>query len=253
MVTPLSSPARILDLTSICVFDLETTGVNVDEDRIVTSFIGRVTRAGDVNGSYNWIVNPGIPIAPGATEVHGYTDEMVQRDGRDAKEAIAEMLTVIRRSVAAGRPVTAYNASFDLSMLNAEARRYNLEPIDDFGPVIDPLVIDKAVDKYRRGKRTLVATSEYYGVVLEGAHDAEADATATGRVAWAVLARVDEQMELGDLHNRQVAWAAEQASSFQSYLRRTSDPDAVIDGSWPIKSGSNGKAEGVPAKTGVSA
>jgi DNA polymerase-3 subunit epsilon len=178
----------LTDIPSLCVFDLETTGVNTDEDRIVTCFIGRVMRDGQVNGSYSWLVNPGIPIPDGASAIHGVTDEVAQRDGADPATAIAEMLTVLRRSIAGGRPIVAYNASFDLSMLNAEARRYGLEPIEDFGPVLDPYVIDKAIDRYRKGKRTLVVTAEYYGVPLEDAHDAQADAVATGRVAWALLA-----------------------------------------------------------------
>ena len=235
ITTTTSTTTLIADVPSLCVFDLETTGVDTDEDRIVTSFIGRIMRDGQVNGSYSWLVNPGVPIPEGASAIHGITDEMAQRDGTDPAAAIAEMLTVLRRSIAAGRPIVAYNASFDLSMLNAEARRYGLEPIADFGPVLDPYVIDKAIDKYRKGKRTLIVTSEFYGVTLEGAHDAEADAVATGRVCWAVLAKAEE-LELQALHARQVVWAAEQAASLQSYLRRSKDDDKiVIDGTWPVR------------------
>ena len=53
-------------------------------------------------------------------------------------------------------------------------------------PVIDPLVIDKAVDRYRKGKRTLEAAAAFYGVPLDDAHDAGADAIAAGRVAQAI-------------------------------------------------------------------
>jgi len=230
-------PTTLAEVPSLCVFDLETTGVNTDEDRIVTSFIGRIMRDGQVNGSYSWIVNPGVPIPEGASAIHGVTDEVAQRDGRDPADAVAEMLVVLRRSIAAGRPIVAYNASFDLSMLNAEARRYGLEPIADFGPVLDPYVIDKAIDKYRKGKRTLEVTSEFYGVLLEGAHDAEADAVATGRVCWAVLAKV-EAGDLQALHDQQVLWAAEQAASLQQYLRRSNGDDSiVIDGAWPVRAG----------------
>jgi len=225
----------IADVPSLCVFDLETTGVDTDNDRIVTSFIGRIMRDGQVNGSYSWLVNPGVSIPEGASAIHGITDEVAQRDGTDPATAVAEMLVVLRRSIAAGRPIVAYNASFDLSMLNAEARRYGLEPIADFGAVLDPYVIDKAIDRFRKGKRTLIATSEFYGVPLEGAHDAEADAVATGRVCWAVLAKAEER-ELPSLHAQQVIWAAEQAASLQSYLRRSQEDDEiVIDGTWPVR------------------
>ncbi|WP_240694885.1 exonuclease domain-containing protein [Cryobacterium sp. SO1] len=240
-----TAKTAIADIPSLCVFDLETTGVNTDEDRIVTCFIGRVMRDGTVNGSYSWLLNPGIPIPDGASAIHGITDEVAKRDGVDPATAIAEMLAVLRRSIEGGRPIVAYNASFDLSMLNSEARRYGLAPIEDFGPVLDPYVIDKAIDRYRRGKRTLVATAEYYGVLLEGAHDAEADAVATGRVAWALLAKTEET-DLHSLHDRQVGWALEQAQSFQAYLRKSKGDDLiVIDGAWPIRVGAD-RASAVP-------
>ena len=52
------------------------------------------------------------------------------------------------------------------------------------GPVFDPLVIDRAKDRYRKGKRNLGALCELYGVKLDNAHDATADATAAARLAW---------------------------------------------------------------------
>jgi DNA polymerase-3 subunit epsilon len=122
-------------------------------------------------------------------------------------------------------------------MLNAEAVRYGLEPIPDFTPVIDPLIIDGRIDKYRKGRRTLTATAEVYGVSLEGAHDAEADAVATGGVCWAVLDRLPNQdWTPATLHEHQRVWAEERAAGFQEYLRRTKDPTAVIDGGWPVRS-----------------
>ena len=241
MTTPMPSAftgsTLISELSSICVFDLETTGVDVFGDRIVTAYLGRINLRGEVTGSYSWLVNPGVPISEGAAAIHGISDEVAERDGQDAKTAIGEMLTILRRSIDSGRPTVAYNASFDLSMLNAEAVRYGYEPIDYTDVVvIDPYVIDKAIDRYRKGKRQLVVTARHYGVQLDeaAAHDAEADAVATGRVAWAVLAKC-EDVSLAELYGRQIGWAADQAASFQEYKRRT-EPEFVADGRWPLRS-----------------
>lgn len=234
--TPLASGGTLIrDLHAACVFDLETTGVDVLEDRIVTAFVGRVRRDGSVDGSYSWLVNPGVPISEGASAIHGVTDAVAERDGTPAPQAIAEILAVLRRSVESGRPTVAYNASFDLSMLNAEARRYSLDPID-FPFVVDPFVIDKAIDRYRRGSRKLIDTARHYGVPLdeEAAHDAEADAVATGRVAWAVIGRLGD-WTLQTLHDSQVTWAKGQASGLEAHLRRTKDPEIVVNGSWPVR------------------
>lgn len=103
-------------------------------------------------------------------------------------------------------------------------------------PVIDPLVIDKHVDKYRRGKRALQALCSYYGVALDAAHDASADAVAAARV----VRRMGEMhqpvgaMPLADLHGLQVRAAAEQSASLQAYLRRTANPAAVVEAAWPV-------------------
>jgi 8-oxo-dGTP pyrophosphatase MutT (NUDIX family) len=104
--------------------------------------------------------------------------------------------------------------------------------------VIDPLVIDKAVDRYRKGKRTLEVTAERYGVSLEGAHDAGADAIAAGRVAQALLRAFPGELdiELAELHERQVHWYAEQAASFQDYIRRIRGDEAYLaDTAWPVR------------------
>ena len=95
-------------------------------------------------------------------------------------------LAALADAAGRGLPIVAYNAAYDLTLLEREAARYGIAPLPGPGPVIDPLVIDKAVDRYRRGKRTLTAAAEHYGVALPNAHDAGADAVAAGRVAQAI-------------------------------------------------------------------
>src|SRR5690606_31135764 len=118
-----------------------------------------------------------------------------------------------------------------------EAERYGLDALVDPRPVIDPLVIDKAVDRYRKGKRTLEFASLHYGVLLQGAHDAQADAVASGRVAQAIAARYAQELptDAHALHDLQVGWAADQAASFQEYMRRVKDPTFTTSGAWPVR------------------
>ena len=102
-------------------------------------------------------------------------------------------------------------------------------------PVIDPLVIDKAVDRFRKGKRTLEFAADHYGVSLPDAHNAGADAVAAGRVAQAMAARYPAELavEASEIHAKQITWSAEQAASFQEYMRRERNPNFVADGNWP--------------------
>jgi len=187
---------------------------------------------------WDWLADPGIEIPEGASAVHGITTERARAEGRPATLVIAEIAQTLRVLFDSRIPVTVYNAPYDLTLLDRECRRHGLDALDDVAPVIDPLVIDKAVDRYRKGKRTLEVTAELYEVPLDDAHDAGADAIAAGRVALALLRRYpdDLDIELADLHGRQEVWHAEQAASFQEYLRsKRGDDSYIADPSWPVK------------------
>ena len=216
------------------VFDLETTGIDTDTSRIVSAYVGVLDGEGEARG-VSWLADPGVDIPEQASAVHGITTERARAEGREASEVIAEIVAVLRSLLAQNVPVVIYNAAYDLTLLNRECLRYGIEPLVDPSPIIDPLVIDRAMDRYRKGKRTLEIAAEFYGVELTDAHDAQADAVAAGRVAQAISQRYFEQLghDVHALHALQVVWAAESAQSFQEYMRRTKDPDFVAEGVWP--------------------
>jgi DNA polymerase-3 subunit epsilon len=221
-------------------FDTETTGVDVEQDRIVTACIVEV--GGKTPPlTANWLINPCVDIPEQASAVHGITTEKAKAEGQDAAEGIAELVAGLTQVVLAGTPLVIMNAPFDLTILDREARRYGVQPLSDVVGdelrVVDPRVIDKRLDKYRRGKRTLTDLCRHYGVKLDGAHSADADAIATCRVAWRlgnVFPRLAE-MSLPELHKTQAEWHAAWAADFQAHLRGKGETDAVIDGSWPLR------------------
>ena len=222
----------------IGVFDLETTGVDVDTSRIVSACIAVLDDEGGVVARWDWLADPGIPIPEGASAVHGITTERARRDGRQSRVVIAEITQALRVLFATGIPVVVYNAPYDLTLLDRECRRNGLEPIDAPGPVIDPLVIDKTVDRYRKGKRTLEVAAAHYQVALDDAHDAGADAIAAGRVAWALLKSFPDELDipLADLHGRQEIWFAEHEARFRDYLRSVKGDEVTFEAAaWPIR------------------
>jgi len=217
-------------------FDTETTGVDVEKDRVVTAFVGVMDRELNWVEHGSWLINPGVPIPEEASNVHGITTEHAVQNGAEPDTEIQAMARYIERVVVQyNAPLVIYNSPFDLTLLDRELKRNNLPTLDLVGVnVVDPLVFDKATDKYRKGSRKLVDTAAHYGVTVEdNAHDAGADCLMTGGVAWKLLGKATKT--LAELHELQVGWKAEQSASFQEYLRRTKDPEAVIDGSWPYK------------------
>lgn len=219
------------------VFDLETTGVDVEHDRIVTAHVGLLDGDGREIASKTWLVDPGVDIPEGATAIHGITTEDARRNGRAPAFAVAEITAALESLLSQGVPVVAYNASYDLSLLAHEARRHGLPPLENPHPIIDPLVIDKAYDRYRPGKRTLTAVASRYAVALDDAHDASADAVAAGRVAQELARRFELPDSLTDLHTRQVGWARSQAASLTEYFIRIGrlDAEEQLDGTWPVR------------------
>ena len=225
----------------LCAFDVESTGPDPETARIVTACVVRVDGSGAMPPEVQaWLVDPGIEIPAEAAAIHGITTEHARAHGQAPHIALAEIAAAVSTPARAGVPVIAFNAPYDLTVLDRDTRRHALEPFGDHFPlgaaVIDPYVLDKKVDPYRKGSRKLIDVCAHYGVRIDGAHDAAADAIAAARVAWRIAQRYPAlaAMPLGELHDLQVKAKAEQAASFQDYLRRQGKTD-VIDGSWPFK------------------
>ena len=220
-------------LAPLAALDFETTSADPDEARIVTATLIRIH--GSQTETRSWLVNPGVPISPEATAIHGVTDEQAAADGIDPATAAAQILAELDECWTGGRPVVIYNATFDLTVLDRELRRHCSSSLTSWGPVIDPFVIDKELDKYRKGSRTLTAVCDHYGVKLENAHSSEGDALAAARVAWRLAQVYPQQLaDLDALNGMQAVWREQWAAGFREYLTKQGKPEPV-DGHWPVR------------------
>ncbi|NGO67838.1 exonuclease domain-containing protein [Streptomyces boncukensis] len=223
-----------------CGFDVETTGTDPEYDRIVTAAV--VTDGGGRPGTVRqWIADPGIPIQPGATAVHGFTTEAARAAGRPAGLVVGDVLDALAGLVAAGLPLVVMNAPYDLTMLEAEAERHGLRGL--FGRevpmVLDPMVLDKHVDRYRPGSRRLDALARHYGVQLDDAHNSVADAVAACRVTRALVTEHGKlaQVPLNELHEQQARWAVEQQESLREHFATTPGKEhraRTVRVGWPL-------------------
>jgi DNA polymerase-3 subunit epsilon len=218
-------------------FDLETTGVDVETARIVTASIVTIDPLAGSIDQAEWLADPGVEIPAEATAVHGITTEMAREAGRPAAEVCKEIASTLFAAWHAMHPVIVYNASYDLSLLDRECRRYHGDGVWH-GSVVDPLVLDKHYDRYRRGSRKLIDTTRHYGIVLsdQDAHGSSADALAAARVAWCLAKRYPELagMRLPELHAHQEEWHAEQAAGLQQYFDRKGIREHVAT-EWPVR------------------
>lgn len=226
----------------LVAFDVESTGVDVFADRIVTAAVVDIT-PGRRPMTTTWLINPGVPIPDEATAIHGITTEHARAAGTDPAQALFEITGRLALALTQRVPIVAYNAPFDLSMLEAENHRHQLPGLahrlapQPVGPIIDPFIMDRGLDPYRKGKRTLDANCTHYGVTLAGAHTSDADAIAACRLA-VVLAKGHagvRAMGLDRLHNAQIKWHRERQESFADYLHKKGEDASQVNCDWPLR------------------
>ncbi|MGW3954557.1 exonuclease domain-containing protein [Streptomyces sp. NPDC004752] len=226
----------------LAAFDTETTGVDVETDRIVSAAVLVQDAPGTRPRVTRWLVNPGVPVPRAATAVHGLTEEHLQRNGRWPAPVMFEIAEELAGHAALGRPLVVMNAPFDLTLLDRELRRHrasSLGPWFESAPllVLDPRVLDKHLDRYRKGRRTLTDLCAHYGVPLEGAHDAAADALAALGVVRALGRRFATRLDRlspAELHTLQTTWHAAQARGLQAWFARSGSNEAVST-DWPLR------------------
>lgn len=217
--------------------DFESSGVNTERDRIVTCALVGV--GPDGADPQHWVINPGIEVPESAARIHGWTTERVRAQGGDPAEVLNVVADALALSMGEGMPVVGMNLAYDFTILDRELRRHHLPTLEDrlggpIRPVIDVYVLDKHVS-YRKGSRKLVDMAAFYGVALDDAHDAVADVLAAARIAYKI-GRGNERvgsMSIGDLHDAQIGWRAEQQASLQAYFK-SQGRNEVVDGSWPM-------------------
>jgi DNA polymerase-3 subunit epsilon len=163
----------------ISFIDLETTGINVSTDRIVEFSVLKISP----NGREEWMstrINPGMPIPPKSTAIHGIKDEDVV-SSPTFKEIAKNLASFLEGSDLAG-----YNAiKFDIPVLAEEFLRINIDFNFKKRRYVDPQVIF-----HKKEQRTLTAAYQFYCQKdLEGAHGSKADTAATYEVLKSQLDR----------------------------------------------------------------
>ncbi len=165
----------------LCVFDLETTGLNISKDRIVQIAILKIHPSGKKE-ELNLLINPEMNISDSNSAIHGVTNEMV-KDAPTFKDAGSEIVAFIGTSDLAG-----YNSNkFDIPVLAEEFLRADIEFDLSTKDCVD---IQNIFHKMEQ--RTLVAAYKFYcSKELTNAHDAMADTVAT----WEVFEKQLEQYD----------------------------------------------------------
>ena len=235
-------------------FDCESSGPDPESARLVSATVAHIV-PGAAPAVVEHLVAVEDDIPAEATAVHGITTDHARVNGKPLSEVAEAVASHLVELMGAGVPLVGMNLSYDCTLLQRELYRCGLPSLEDRGlptiaPLIDVYVIDKAVDRYRKGGRKLTDLCQHYGVRLDGAHDATFDALGAARVAYKMckrgqLAIADPntvyglyadrprqaphivrafqtlgQMSLDQLHAWQVERYREQSESLAAYFRQ---------------------------------
>ncbi|MGA0862748.1 MAG: exonuclease domain-containing protein [Ilumatobacteraceae bacterium] len=189
------SASALSDVT-FAVVDVETTGFDPDNERILQVAAVVVDGQGNLVETFDTVVRPENPeeYRHGAEHIHGISEDDVAH-GMPLRQALEKVW-----GMSEGRLFTAHNARFDIGFLHAESARVGIEKrVDRY---VDTLELARMADRERTRKHTLSALCDHYGIEIGRAHEALADATATARLLFRLLDDVgvesaDQLPELG--------------------------------------------------------
>lgn len=271
--------------------DTETTGIDPFNDRIVQAATV-YHEPGKRPSAITWLINPDMDVPTEASDVHGWTNDRLAQELNGAEAirfkdghgrrlsregALAEIAGKVAVAMHCGYAMVIANAPYDTTLLDADLARNGIDPISvrptGWSGVIDPMVLDKQADKYRKQcykadgcdpaegvhacggckgskfhqcggcgstDRKLSSLCRHYGVPLVDAHDAAADALGALRLARKLGALYGEvrQLRLPTVHKRQVAWRAEQCQDLRAYFDRVGKEHDGLCPAWPVHTGS---------------
>ena len=226
-----------MSLKTIC-FDTETTGVDTDNDRIITCFM-RSKNGDKVVFERNWVIDPGVEVPEEAAAVHGMSTEWVRENGRkDVQTALDEIYSELRNHAQDGYVVTGYNSSFDLSILESEIKRH-FKGAKGFAwknqvRYLDPIIFSRRFDKYRKGGHKLVDIARAHGFEVDEAqaHRADYDVEMTEflipkmlNLAWKNMpkerAGLTPDQFIDKLQVWQAEWKKDWSSGLTTYFAKT--------------------------------
>lgn len=220
------------------VLDFETTGVDVQNDRVIEAALIFEAPGGYLlPSSLTAYVNPGeealTRMSLQAIETHNLKPELILDQGKDSLTVFLKMQSLLVAISHLGLPLVGFNVPFDWRLLHYEFRRHGLL---DPPPLwlLDVYLLDQKLDKYRKGSRKLSAVAEHYGVGLVDAHTADADCVATAETLRRMLKRYPRfaTYQLEEMYLMQQKWFETWKQDRNAYWEREGK-DSRIDHCWP--------------------
>lgn len=230
---------------AICCWDVESTGIDIENDRILTVYGMVQSINGEILDEIKLTIDPGVEVPKGASDVHGMSTEWIREHGRkDVGKAVREIAGFLDEAQMKGYPIVGYHNSYDLGILDRELVRHGAVSLGTglsmATEYFDPIIYDRATDKYRKGGRRLMDVAKHYGILLDESrlHEAEYDVIVTAELTWIMLKK--SRWTLPELQSLQKTWKKDWAEHLTEYFASQGKTEEngdkiVVDGSFPYK------------------
>lgn len=187
---------------SWCLIDTETTGLHAPI--FVVEIAAQRMRGWQAEGApFRRLLNHGTDIPPEASRVHGYTREILERDGDDPRTVYRELARYV-----GSQAICAYNLRYDWDeVLLPEWQRLGISPIGVRGFCLYELA-QRLLDPVPAGNCKLQTLRQYYGLPARGAHTALGDVETVADLVQQVLRPLCEARGLDSLEALQAFTAA---------------------------------------------
>lgn len=217
--------------------DFETTGKDPFTARPVEVAILRVNFAEQKEDNhFHSILDIGEEIPKEASDIHGITTKRMKAEGTPAHLVMNYIMHFMVQCLATKIPLVIFNVPYDWNIFLNEAKRHNFT-FEGVPMFFDPLLIDRRLDKYRKGLRQLTSVAQHYDVAIDGKmHTAETDAYAAVKVARRMIEkyRYLRSVTLEELQKLQSEWFEEWRIDIHKYWAQQGKTDQVTS-VWPTK------------------
>lgn len=159
------------EIQELVALDVETTGLNPAEDRIIEIALIRI-KEGNIAENFVTLLNPERSIPPEVSYIHGITDDDI-RESPFFRDIATKVIDIINE-----RTILVHNAAFDIPFVKKELNLCGIELSDI--KIIDTLAIAREHFFFRKNSLSVIAA--HYGIDISGVHRAEADAKITYNV-----------------------------------------------------------------------
>ncbi|WP_405569164.1 hypothetical protein OG317_11300 [Streptomyces sp. NBC_01167] len=211
--------------------DIAATGPRTGVDRILATAL----RVSEGPGR-DRLIDPGPGLALDPRTTHGITLDRARADGLPPERALDETADAVAAHLATKELLVVWHAPYVLTFMESELLRHGLRPLAErcpagLFPLCDPLVVDRHVDRYRGGGRSLRKVTAWYGVPHENPGDPGSDAQAALVLAEVLGACHPSlgRLSRSALHHEQTLWRERQASDAEAY-----HPERKQDHRWPL-------------------